>query len=196
MPTSLNTVDRLLRAPGTALRATAYGTRRLSHGALDNARRSLDDIGRAVTDRRTLTEGLTRPAAPGDLTALAAGECWELLTTSTVGRLAYVARAKEPDIALVNYVVDGNTLLMRSGVGPKLQAAQRREVVAFEVDAIDDDRRDAWSVVVVGRLTVVPPTERLRVALPQPWATGPRHHVMRLAPQRITGRRLLGAPLA
>ena len=164
----------------------------LTRGALDNARSAGDLITQAVADRRALapSDGDAAPAH-GDLALLDEEECLRLLAGRTVGRLAYVARAGTPDIAPVNYVLHGRDVLVRSGPGPKLQAAERREVVAFEVDDLDDDAQTGWSVVVVGRSRRLEPHELQGVALPEPWSTGPRRHVVAIRPSRLSGRRLV-----
>ena len=162
--------------------------------ALDNARAATGALSLAVQDRRGLAPHPAdgEPAEPGHLTVLARAECLALLATRSVGRMAYVARAGVPDIAPVNYALDGDAVLVRSGPGPKLQAAERREVVAFEVDDLDEDGHRGWSVVVVGRAATVPAAQvaQLGERLPEPWSSGPRRHVLRITPTRVTGRRL------
>lgn len=143
-----------------------------------------------VADRLALTGELDADLNDdvGALRMMSRTECYDLLRTRTVGRLAYVAREGVPDIVPVNYVLDGDDMLIRSGPGPKLQAAERRDRVAVEVDVIDEATHTGRSVVVMGR------AERLRPGDtegdPTPWASGPRRHVIRVRPDRVTGRRL------
>src|SRR3954453_2082133 len=122
--------------------------------ALANARTAVESISAAGGERGELMRLLVhddRPDAhPGDLIALSRDACLDLLGSRSVGRLAYVARAGVPDVVPVNYAMDGDPVLIRSGPGPKLQAAERRDVVAFEVDQIDADAHRGWSVVVHG----------------------------------------------
>jgi hypothetical protein len=176
-----------LHRPAAVVRAT----RQLTHGALDNARRSFEEITRSVEDRQRLQDALADPRRPGDLGSLDRAECLRLLASRSVGRLAYVARTGVPDIVPVNYVLADGQLLIRSGSGPKLQAAERGDTVAFEVDELDEGNRSGWTVVVTGRLSRAHPSEAVS-SLPVPWATGPRRHLMRLELQRVTGRRLVG----
>jgi hypothetical protein len=167
----------------------AAATRGMTRTAISNARRAAEDISGAVAERRILMPSLEVVGA-GDLTRLTSAECLQLLSTRSVGRLAYIARAGVPDIVPVNYEMDGETLMLRSGPGPKLQAAVRREVVAFEVDDIDEENHRGWSVVVTGVATqVLSPGTTPRG--PSPWASGPRRHTIRVLPRRIDGRRLL-----
>lgn len=185
----VRSLDRVLQGPGVVVKVT----RQLTSGALGNARRSVEQISRSVDDRRRLQDALAAPQRPGDLGRLDRDECLALLSSRSVGRLAYVARAGVPDIVPVNYVVAGDQILIRTGSGPKLQAAERAETVAFEIDDVDEDTHSGWSVVVTGQLTVVPAHQVLAADSPVPWATGPRRHVMRLQLGRVTGRRLRGS---
>jgi nitroimidazol reductase NimA-like FMN-containing flavoprotein (pyridoxamine 5'-phosphate oxidase superfamily) len=163
-------------------------THATTRSALANAKAAGDALAQAISDRRELAPHDT--GEHGALAALTEPECLQLLGSRTVGRLAYVARAGEPDIAPVNYVLDGRDVLVRSGPGPKLQAAERREVVAFEVDDLDEQAHTAWSVVVVGRARVLSEHERRAVDVPEPWSHGPRRHVVRISPSRVNGRRI------
>lgn len=166
-------------------------TRSLLGSALSNARRSLAEIGAAVDDRRQLLRDLEEAAVPGDLLALSPGTCLELLATRRVGRLAYVARAGVPDIVPVNYSLRDGAILIRSGPGPKLQAAERRDRVAFEVDDVHEATHTGWSVVVLGRADRLSAAEAARLEDHEPWANGARRHTLRLRPERISGRQLL-----
>jgi nitroimidazol reductase NimA-like FMN-containing flavoprotein (pyridoxamine 5'-phosphate oxidase superfamily) len=70
--------------------------------------------------------------------------------------------------------------------------------VVFEVDEIDHEGRQGWSVVVQAEATAVhDPDEimHLRRSGPQPWAEGQRHLLIRLHPQQMTGR-IVGGPEA
>jgi nitroimidazol reductase NimA-like FMN-containing flavoprotein (pyridoxamine 5'-phosphate oxidase superfamily) len=165
---------------------------RPTKGALANAREATMTIALAVADRLAIT-GVLEGAEeePGTLHAMTRTECYDLVRTESVARLAYVARAGVPDIVPVNYVLDGDDVLIRSGPGPKLQAAERREVVALEIDRIDGSGHTARSVVIAGR------AERLSTAYEHaladrladaPWAAGPRRYVIRVRPTRMTGR--------
>ena len=184
----MSTMTAVPRGIGSVL--TRHGA-----SALGNARSAMESISAAVADRAELMRLLVRDdrpeTHPGDLIALSRDACLELLRSRTVGRLAYVARAGLPDVVPVNYVVDGDDVLIRSGPGPKLQAAERHDLVAFEVDDIDELAHRGWSVVLHGTAQRLSPAEvnRLQVEA-QPWAVGPRSHVIRVRPRRITGRRL------
>jgi hypothetical protein len=185
-----------------------------ARSALANARLAAAEIARSVAERRALMVDLDRGAARSETTELgddpAAGErrlvvlseveCRRLLATRRLGRLVFVNRRDQPLIVPVNYVLDAGDVLLASGPGPKLQAAIRGDAVAFEVDAIDETTGRGWSVVVTGRATREPRSpsgegKELSVdPVPRPWAPGPRNAMIRIAPQRVTGRWLAGDP--
>jgi hypothetical protein len=172
------------------------------HGcsAVANAAAAASVLHAAVRDRAELTRSLlgedfsTPTDAAGLVSVLPEATCWELLGTSSVGRLAYIARQRVPDIVPVNYVLLAGDVLVRSGPGPKLQAAERQELVALEVDDLDEADRSAWSVVVHGPASRLSWSQQQRLALvATPWAGGPRRQLIRISPRRITGRRISGA---
>jgi hypothetical protein len=134
--------------------------------------------------------------ATAGMVILEANECWELLRSDEVGRLA-VAVDGQPDIFPINYVVDHGTVVFRTAEGTKLAAAVLGRGVAFEVDGYEPGRGEAWSVVVKGRATeinrvldVVDATD-----LPLfPWHTAPKPRFVRIAPELVTGRRFMARP--
>jgi uncharacterized protein len=121
------------------------------------------------------------------------GECLKLLQSVPVGRLVFT-QGGLPAIRLVNFSVDQDTIVFAADDGEKFQAAERGDVVAFEVDEIDIDRHLGWTVTAVGYLSVVPLEEaaRLRRITPlRPWAPLHEQRLVRLSTESLTGRRLL-----
>ena len=129
---------------------------------------------------------------------IARHECLELMRTQSVGRIA-VIDGYHPFVVPVNYVMAGEHIVFRSGVGTKLDILRRRPV-GFEVDHIDAADRTGWSVYVIGVAREVDVEfaadllRRMPGPMPEPWAGGDRNHLVQLVPQRVTGRRIL-APL-
>jgi uncharacterized protein len=80
--------------------------------------------------------------------------CQGLLRTTSIGRVAIV-EAGTPTIRPVTYAMDGTTVVFRSLVGSKLDAAERSRPVAFEIDEHDAEARTGWSVLVTGVADVV-----------------------------------------
>ena len=83
------------------------------------------------------------------LEVLSADECWELLASTPIGRVAFVD-AGEPVVFPVTHGVHGRSVVFRSGSGTKLEAASMAQPVAFEVDGWDDTYRTGWSVLARG----------------------------------------------
>jgi nitroimidazol reductase NimA-like FMN-containing flavoprotein (pyridoxamine 5'-phosphate oxidase superfamily) len=73
-------------------------------------------------------------------------ECYRLLRTQQVGRLAVNAE-HHPLVFPVNYGMDGDTIVLRTAPGTELSAAAHANVT-FEVDSIDQVARRGWSVLV------------------------------------------------
>ena len=115
-------------------------------------------------------------------------DCWELLRSEEVGRLAVIV-TNHPDIFPVNYVVEHGTVVIRTAEGTKLAAAIGSSV-AFEVDGEVDG--DAWSVVIKGRAEEIQQMHELFDAanLPlYPWNAAPKHRFVRIVADQVTGRR-------
>jgi nitroimidazol reductase NimA-like FMN-containing flavoprotein (pyridoxamine 5'-phosphate oxidase superfamily) len=122
---------------------------------------------------------------------LSLDECWQLLEGAAVGRLA-VDVAGQPDIFPINFVVDGNSILFRTGAGTKLAASVLMRHVAFEIDGYLPLERTAWSVVVKGTAHEVEQMSEVYAAedLPLfPWAAHPKPNFVRIQPVEVTGRR-------
>jgi hypothetical protein len=186
-------VRSALRASSTAASQLAQ-LGRAPRGAVSNARKAAGDLAAAVAQRALLTSALLDPATeedePGALRWMGRQEALELLATQSVGRLGYIARAGVPDIVPVNYVLDGEDILISSGPGPKLQAAERGDTVVFEVDDLDPVNRTGWSVVVHGQARHLTGAEAQPAVSPRPWASGPRNRLICIRTRRVTGRRL------
>ena len=128
------------------------------------------------------------------LYSLSEAECRELLGTRTFGRVG-VTSGGLPVILPVRYLFDQSTITFRTGTGTKLQAAAQGDVLAFEVDAYDDDTKTGWSVLVLGRASVLT-TEHEHAGVPtlDPNESGdPSNHYVRLFCELITGRRIAPA---
>ena len=133
------------------------------------------------------------------LQVLSNDECWTLLASQQVGRLAVVA-GHYPLVVPVNYALDRRILVVRTGEGTLLQAASHANV-AFQVDQVDPLARAGWSVLVRGLAEEV--TDRHREELVErthatgatPWAPGDRGHWLRVIPHDVTGRRIVPGEL-
>ena len=141
-----------------------------------------------VTETRTVL-------APGDaFDSLTEDECRTLLATRSFGRVG-VTSGGLPVIFPVRYLFAENAITFRTGSGTKLRAAESGDVLAFQVDAYDTDTNEGWSVLVLGRATVLT-TEHEDDDLPTLDATRAgerRNHYVRLHCELLTGRRMVPA---
>jgi hypothetical protein len=125
------------------------------------------------------------------VTVLGEDECWRLLKTAEVGRLAVVLTG-EPEIFPVNFVVDGRSVVFRTAEGTKLFAVTASSRVAFESDGYDADSDEAWSVVVKGTAERLEHFSDIYAVdeLPLfPWQSGQKQWFVRIGHTTLTGIR-------
>ena len=131
------------------------------------------------------------------LEELSESECWALLRTVDVGRLATPTQRGGVDVYPVNHVVDQGSIVFRTAVGSKLSGAISAHEVAFEVDGSDDER--AWSVVVHGRAELINRQTDLFDSFDlsvRPWHLSHKPYFVRIEAASITGRRFRIDPQA
>ncbi|MCX5126912.1 pyridoxamine 5'-phosphate oxidase family protein [Streptomyces sp. NBC_00347] len=175
----------------------AYLEEHAAAPAIGSLARIADALGTSVAELTGATTeyppGRGTAARDAELIVLTDEECRHLLSTHGVGRVA-VFTPRGPAIFPVNYVVAGNEIAFRTSGEAVLARAAGTEM-AFEVDHIDDVTRQGWSVMAVGRaegVTDAAAKQRLdAVARSLPWPGGDRTHWMKIAPIRITGRRVV-----
>jgi len=136
---------------------------------------------------------ITRPRQAIDLTE---GECWQLLRSTSLGRVVFTHHAM-PAIRPVNHLVEGQAIIIRSHLGAAIvsrAAADDGTVVCYEADDLDAVRHTGWSVIATGlaRLVREPAAIERYEQLLEPWITGQMDHVVAIAPQFISGLRLVG----
>ena len=125
---------------------------------------------------------------------LSEDECWELLISSSFGRLA-MSISGEPDIYPVNFIASDRRLVFRTAEGTKLLELTVNDKVAFETDGIGRD--EAWSVVVRGKARVLDTQQEIEAAdqLPlRPLIPTLKYIYVEITPQVITGRRFQLGP--
>ncbi len=126
------------------------------------------------------------------ITKLFPVECRRLIAQGGIGRIAF-STAAGPVVLPVNFAMVAGTIVLRTGEGTVI-GAHGEDMVAFEVDHIDEALGQGWSVLVRGQAhRVLQPGElrhlRDNVAL-VPWAGGKRDTFVRIVPSQITGRRI------
>ena len=119
---------------------------------------------------------------------LGRSECWDLLRSTSVGRIGYRLRGRTR-IAPINYVVDGSRVVFRTAPGAKLSALQIDDDVAFQADHYGED--SAWSVLAHGtarEITGAPGTDEVLAGL-RPWVATTKDHVFAIEVDKVRGRR-------
>lgn len=140
-----------------------------------------------------LPPGMGQAGHHPELVELGQQECWQLLGSHGVGRVA-VASEAGPAIFPVNYLaLEGEVAFKTSPDSGPARAAGHE--VAFEVDHVDEAFSRGWSVLVVGEArTVTEPqaVQRLETqSHSEPWPGGVRNLWVVVTPQQVTGRRIL-----
>jgi nitroimidazol reductase NimA-like FMN-containing flavoprotein (pyridoxamine 5'-phosphate oxidase superfamily) len=129
----------------------------------------------------------------GTLKELAVDECIELLRASVVGRAA-ICTPTGPHVVPVNFAVHQDSIVFRTTPYSVLGTYGWSGDMAFEVDQIDTEKHQGWSVVAIGRGELVEDVEELEdirwAHEPRPWADGARQMYVRLPWREITGRRI------
>ena len=95
---------------------------------------------------------------------LARSDCISRLLTSQVGRIALSIRSL-PMILPVSYRLDRDDVLVSTVAAPHVVACVYRNVVTFQVDDVDFESGERWSVSVTGLArpaTVISPASELR----------------------------------
>ena len=120
--------------------------------------------------------------------------CRDFLRQAPIGRLGVLVDGR-PEIFPIAHAYDEETgsLVFPTHRGTKLESALAWPWVAFEVDGLDIERGEGWSVLVVGRAELVDDdaaVERARTARRLPWRAGPGACWLRIVPSKVTGRRL------
>jgi nitroimidazol reductase NimA-like FMN-containing flavoprotein (pyridoxamine 5'-phosphate oxidase superfamily) len=120
-------------------------------------------------------------------------ECGALLRGGVVGRVAYVT-ADGPRVQPVNYAVHGEAVVFRTRAGSELASVVSDGDLAFEIDHLDHEKQQGWSVVAVGAAEVVDDADAITAIRqswnPRPWAAGERGLYVRLRWRLLSGRRL------
>ncbi|MEW2356428.1 pyridoxamine 5'-phosphate oxidase family protein [Spirillospora sp. NPDC029432] len=144
---------------------------------------------------------MNTPAGPGPaadrpvLEELDTEECLELISPGGIGRVAF-DDGEGPAVIPVNYAVEGTAVIFRTSLEGRLNKSLATVLtgaavrIAFEVDRIDEERHEGWSVLLRGGGEHLPDHERPAGASVEPWPGGDRPVYIRIEPQEISGRRL------
>jgi nitroimidazol reductase NimA-like FMN-containing flavoprotein (pyridoxamine 5'-phosphate oxidase superfamily) len=147
---------------------------------------------RDARDARSEGESIAGSAGGRPLRTLSPAECFDLLEPGGIGRVGFNA-ADGIMMLPVNFAVSGKSIVFRTAPDTLL-AVYADGRVSFEADQLDEALREGWSVLVHGhahRITDEREVQKLeaRTRL-EPWAAGSRDVYVRIAPTRISGRRV------
>jgi nitroimidazol reductase NimA-like FMN-containing flavoprotein (pyridoxamine 5'-phosphate oxidase superfamily) len=120
---------------------------------------------------------------------LSEDECRALLSSRTLGRVAFTSGAL-PVIAPVEYVYGDGVITFRTESALKLGVASHGDVLAFEIDAFDHQCGVGWTVLALGRATILTAGEATVPTLDESDPDATRYHYVRLHCELISGRRL------
>ncbi len=126
---------------------------------------------------------------------LTSEECAKLLDRPGVGVLA-LCGVEAPVLRPVNFACHRGRVVIRTGEGQILSAAQGSEPASFVLSTVDAFEHTGWSVVVTGRLDERLPEDVLESLPLRPWARAEKHHFVTLSMDEVSGREIdsIGAP--
>jgi nitroimidazol reductase NimA-like FMN-containing flavoprotein (pyridoxamine 5'-phosphate oxidase superfamily) len=129
----------------------------------------------------------------GEPIELSDEQCRELLSAGLVGRVA-LCTPVGPHVVPVNYAVVEGSIVIRTTPYSILGTHARGAMLAFEVDQLDYERQQGWSVVARGQAEAITAADELhdirRAWEPNAWADGSRNLFLRLRWTELSGRRL------
>lgn len=125
----------------------------------------------------------------GGLEVLSIPECEQLLRPGGLGILA-LSGVAAPVLRPVNFAFHEGSVLIRTGEGQILEAAQTSEPASFVISDVDRMEHAGWSVVVTGHLGERSSTGEIADVRLRPWARSEKHHFVGLSVDEISGRRI------
>ena len=115
-------------------------------------------------------------------------ECLRLLEAGGVGRVALAG--DPPVIRPVNFVLDGDRIVVRTGPGALAQSAAEQRLATFEIDHARNVDHHGWSVIASGPLSLVAADEDTLTLPLRAWARRGRDRFVAIHIAQLSGRRL------
>jgi nitroimidazol reductase NimA-like FMN-containing flavoprotein (pyridoxamine 5'-phosphate oxidase superfamily) len=122
------------------------------------------------------------------LDELSVEECYELIGSFGIGRVAVNVEQLGPLVVPVNFVLDGDVVVFRTDEGTKLRVLHTGPI-SFQIDSLDPLHRTGWSVLVRGIAYEADDWEIRHLEL-QPWGAMSASHWIRIVPGAVSGRRI------
>lgn len=121
-------------------------------------------------------------------------ECYRLVTSATVGQVAFVASTGQQLLPVNFQFIDEVIYFQIDARSILAEMAEGLDDVAFSVGYREELLQKGWSVVISGRTSLVEDAaviaEVRSVARLRPWAPGDRSMVIALTPRNISGRKV------
>jgi len=133
--------------------------------------------------------GRGRAGPHPELIELTAEQCEAHLRAGGVGRVVLIAE-RGPVAHPLNFAVRDGDVIVSTTVAHAAQL-EGRSRVSFEIDRVDEPMAEGWSVLVTGSARYVDDPDEIVVLSAlglAPWAGGPRHALVRISPEEVTGR--------
>jgi len=133
--------------------------------------------------------GRGRAGRHPELRELSEEQCAAHLQAGGVGRVVFMA-PRGPVAYPVNFVLSEGDVMVSTTVD-QAQLFEDQPRLSFEIDRVDEPMGEGWSVLVTGRARRVDDPDEVVASAALglvPWAGGPRHALVRLHPEEITGR--------
>jgi uncharacterized protein len=130
------------------------------------------------------------PAAGSELIRLDRAESLDLLASAQVGRLIFTVNAL-PTLRLMNFALVDGLIVVRTAADTTVARKASNVIVAFEADDLDHATSAGWSVIVIGRATLVTDPAliaRFRQVALKPWAPGDRDQFVQITAELVEGR--------
>ena len=133
---------------------------------------------------------------PNGLEVLDRNACFARLARGGVGRIAFVDDDSTVTILPVNFVLQGDEILISTGRGGVIhRRAELGSIAGFEIDEIDPNYHGGRSVLVRGVLHVVAGEGGPGgLGRPPAWGNRGADVLVGLSADRVTGRRIPPAP--
>ena len=132
------------------------------------------------------------PASPDRVEPLERDECVRRLEAHGVGRIGVVAHGGVA-IFPVNYVVAGDSIVVRVRQDGVIEKGTHSAAVAIEIDHADSVYHEGWSVLVQGHCEHVSDPDEIAALdhLPLlPWGGSERDLYLRVAMESVSGRHI------
>jgi len=129
----------------------------------------------------------------GVIQELGRDECLALMATQHVGRLGVVVDGV-PLVLPMQFALDGETVVLQTNQGAKTLHSPLTSV-SFEVDRVDWEQGDGWSVLIQGTgedisTAIDERSETRRSLAVHSWAPAPTDRWLTIVPRTVTGRRI------